>query len=658
MGHFPAGGGGVGTIDTIESTDGTLAVTGGSGPTANLSAAPLLVDTHLTGKPTVNGGDLILPFFPESYGAVGNGTTDDTTAVQNCINAAAAVSGTWVLAQVQFRAAPYLVSGLTLPPGTTLQGVNSQTYYNATLTVPNPNTQTVLLLSASATVPIITPNDTGNKATVCNIFDIAFNGNGVTLATAATTRIGSCLDLPDQVGSISRFWNMERLYFFNVGGTGSDHSYAVNIGNQNTACVMRDCTLFNGTSGSPSGTNGLAWYGSDNRAENCFIGYFATTGLQTLGGTSDQTFFWNGGGIFTCGTNASIGGGGMVFEGCSFDHAATDGVYINNGPVFFTDCTFHNNSLQTNGQSSNIRVAGNNVQVTFIGCRAALGSAGNQPKLHINVTGTGCTINEFGSVNEGVPFTIGWTNYITVPAITGATVSGTTVTITAPGIWTAGQPATVTGLANGTGANWANANGVWPILAGGNGSFTFTVATGTPTGTSNNAGEAFVVGSTLISPVLITPTMSGVWPVANGGTGTSAFGTVHTTPLASSTPLTIDSALHTLVTSPSLEVGTWLVTANVVGEGSTTTKTFVDFAIALGSAVGSIAGVPATSLATSTVTFETIPGFISCIVTVTTAGTVVLEYESTSTGGGMTAIPHGINTNLGVSTGITAVRIG
>ena len=461
-----------------------------------------------------SGALSILPYYPEEYGATGDGVTDDTVAVQNCINAAAATTGSRVLAYVQFRAATYLVSGLVLPPGSVLRGINGQDYYNATLTVPNPATQTVLKLTSSATSPLLAPYDGGtNKATACRISDIALNGNGVALG--ASSRVGTCIDIPDQGGSFSRFWIMEKLYIFNVGGTGSDNSYAVNIGNQNTACVMRDCTLFNGTSGSRSGTNGLAWYGSDNRADNCFIGYFANVGLQTLGGNSDQTFIWRGGGIFTCGTCVSVGGGGMVFEGASIDHSSGDGMYINNGPVFLTDCTFHDNSLQTNGQNSNIRIGGNNVSLSMIGCRAAPSANGaNLPKYHLHVTGTGAQVNEVGSANENVAFTIGWTSYITEPVITAATVSGTTVTIMEAGVWAAGQLVTVTGLANGAGTNWTNANGTFVTATGGNGTFTYTVASGTPTSTSNNTGQAVIVGNTLTSPTLIDPTFLGAgWPL-------------------------------------------------------------------------------------------------------------------------------------------------
>ena len=92
-----------------------------------------------------------------------------------------------------------------------------------------------------------------------------------------------------------------------------------------------------------------------------------------------------------------------------------------------------------------------------------------------------------------VKFSGGATATVAAAAITAATVSGTTVTITAAGTWQAGQIVYIAGLANGGGTNWANANsGIFgsTVVSGGTGSFTITVASNTPTGTSNNSGTA------------------------------------------------------------------------------------------------------------------------------------------------------------------------
>ncbi len=118
----------------------------------------------------------------------------------------------------------------------------------------------------------------------------------------------------------------------------------------------------------------------------------------------------------------------------------------------------------------------------------------------------------------------------TAVAITSATVSGTTVSISAVGTWTTGQQVQITGLANGAGTNWSNANGIWNITGGTN-SFTYTVATNTPTSTSNNSGSAYL-------ETTVTSVAAGVVTVGNGTIGT----------LVANTPYTFNAYLNTGVT--------------------------------------------------------------------------------------------------------------
>ena len=79
-------------------------------------------------------------------------------------------------------------------------------------------------------------------------------------------------------------------------------------------------------------------------------------------------------------------------------------------------------------------------------------------------------------------------------AITAATVSGNTVTITAAGTWAAGNVVTIAGLANNAGTGWPAVNGTQPIAGGGSGSFTLSFAS-PPTST------ATVTTATVIGPV-------------------------------------------------------------------------------------------------------------------------------------------------------------
>src|SRR5258708_1963646 len=113
---------------TLDVTSQLYAVTGaGVFTDTRLSTSVLLNNTTLTGAPvvpyTIPGGvsRTMLAKFQDTisvkeYGAIGNGTTDDTTAIQNAINAVMAVNGA-----LYFPAGTYLVSG-------TLSAVNASKF--------------------------------------------------------------------------------------------------------------------------------------------------------------------------------------------------------------------------------------------------------------------------------------------------------------------------------------------------------------------------------------------------------------------------------------------------------------------------------------------------------------------------------------------------
>jgi hypothetical protein len=327
-----------------------------------------------------------------NYGALGDDTTDDTAAIMAALTAGA----------VFFSPGTYLSAPLALPPGAVLQGVNGQAFYNSTATVPNPKTLSRLRLKAGSTRPLLSPDDSGSVlATSVRILDLSLDCNGLPQPA---------MNLPDQAASISRTWRMDRVYICNVGGTSG---YAAYIGNQNTGCTMRDCMIFNGTSGSPAGHHGVGWYGSDGLMNNCFVGMFGGVGVYVLGGASDETFTMRGGGTFSNQSGIVAGAAGVVIDGVSIDRNYNDGIYTGAGPVIISGCTFHSNSRAATNTWSNITVDADNAQVAVIGCRAAPldgEAAGRLPKYMIDTRGhAGVIVNEFGNfIEPGVVFGTGW----------------------------------------------------------------------------------------------------------------------------------------------------------------------------------------------------------------------------------------------------------
>ena len=222
------------------------------------------------------------------------------------------------------------------------------------------------------------------------------------------------VSLPDHATSVSRFWTMERCYVTGSGLAGS--GYAVYVGHFNTGCLMRDCTIFNGTSGAQAGASGVGWYGSDGLIDHCWIGYFSGTGLYALGGASDTTLVVRDSGIFTNTTGIVAGGGGIVIDGCSVDHNFNDGIYVGDGPVTITGTTFHSNSRAQNNTWSHITLAANGLQAAILGCRIApldADAGSNNAAYFVHAgTSTGLTLAAYGNMLEpGAVLASGWTDY-------------------------------------------------------------------------------------------------------------------------------------------------------------------------------------------------------------------------------------------------------
>ena len=379
----------------------------------------VLTATSATTADWAPAGGAVNTFNVRTYGATGNGTTDDTTAVQAAITAAAAAPGGTVF----FPPGTYLVTGLTLPGGTVLQGVNAQgyAYDGGGFFTPNTNTLSRLLLKSGSTSPILAPYDGGAHYSMhVHINDLDLDCNGIGFAS------GVGIHLPDNAYGYPRFWIMRNLYIHNVGAD-SGNAYGVYIGEGDEACQMWNCVVFNGESGSAAGDNGIGWYGSDGLMVGSGIGDFGTYGLLYLGGSSDETLTVIGGGIFGCGfANVGVAGSGLTVIGTSIDHAAEQAVYIADGQTTFVSCEFGSNGLKTNNTYPIIALAANNLQVNVVGCRIPAGS-GNIPTYFVAVgSSTGCVINGLestqvgsGSLGTGLTdYTFGVTaaaNAVTVP---------------------------------------------------------------------------------------------------------------------------------------------------------------------------------------------------------------------------------------------------
>lgn len=338
------------------------------------------------------------------YNATGNGVTDDTTAVQAAITAAATGGG-----RVLFPGGTYLVGPLTIPDGTILQGINGMSY----LSPPSAPVSTLKLKAASANA-LLRPDDSVTVSTGVQINDLTLDTNNVAQ---------SAINIPDVGSSNARMWLIERCTMINSGFSAAAHGSHVYIGNLNTGVAMRDCSLLSNAAGVTTqhshGWDGVGWYGSDGIMENCFIGCYADAGFVVYGGSADITLNVIGGGSFWNDFGVLVGGQGAVFTGMSIDHNYVDGAYLSYGACFI-GCTFHTNSVQTNNTFSHIDVA-NPVVAVVHGCRVAINDAGVANLAAYFITNVaGADVHESGNyLVAGASLGTGW-RIGTLPSIASA----------------------------------------------------------------------------------------------------------------------------------------------------------------------------------------------------------------------------------------------
>jgi Pectate lyase superfamily protein len=142
---------------------------------------------------SINIGALVGAFPVETFGAKGDGKTDDTAAIQNTINAAAAVGG----GSVVFKVARYFTSGtLQVPAGVVLSGTIEGPFdvagVNPAVTAIAP---TLLITNASA--PFITLQGLGAGVT-----DLLFHyPNQVKASASAPTVYPYTIQITSAVGA-------------------------------------------------------------------------------------------------------------------------------------------------------------------------------------------------------------------------------------------------------------------------------------------------------------------------------------------------------------------------------------------------------------------------------------------------------------------------
>lgn len=299
---------------TIYSPDNNTSISVGDGNLGlNTDGFLNLTGTNIT----ANGNEIAtandLPYItPEDYGAIGNGTTNDNTAIQNAINAASQVKKA-----ILFSNKTYSVTGLVISDSITMIGMGYKT-----------------ILATSSNTPIVSITGSYN-----NIKNIHFKGNSTGSNQNGISAVGN-----SSLTAYRIFNYVNGCYGENLGGSliYSQYMVGTNSGNGHEgAFYVSDCEASNCTNG----------FFFDTRAEyntlvNCQT-YSCTAGFNIVGGnntiTGGKAVQCTYGAYLSSGTNDSHG----AFIGTLLNHN-TNNVYstgISNG-MLFNDCNIYSGNIQ------------------------------------------------------------------------------------------------------------------------------------------------------------------------------------------------------------------------------------------------------------------------------------------------------------------------
>jgi hypothetical protein len=212
----------------------------------------------LRADPAVAAGlTAVTAYRVKDYGAAGNGTTDDTTAIQSCLNAVPATGGI-----VWFDAGDYLVTAPLVPKsGTRIVGCHSPYYYGSV----NPSSACKIRSGGGFTGGLIQAYSGSTQTNGVTLRSIALVGNN-----QGTGQHG--IKFPD-TNSGEQSWTLEGVTIAGFTGDGIHGSLQVAT---ITGCYIHDNAGWGvGVSGSS------AWH--DVHVSDCFV-FFNTAGGLTFNG--------------------------------------------------------------------------------------------------------------------------------------------------------------------------------------------------------------------------------------------------------------------------------------------------------------------------------------------------------------------------------------
>jgi hypothetical protein len=320
---------------------------------------------------TFNAGDLLdkgeIVFDAKAYGATGNGSTDDTTAIQAALNAAP--SG----GVVYLPAGTYKISSpLVVPPTITFRGTTRTFWFPSEggtsdgVLAPTSKIMPSALFSGAAAVRIVDQSTGGYSA-----------GSG-NQTLAYLTVDGSNLPGGNTVDGFQTYGStfgltMDSCAVTNVGGHGFETAYHVGSGEGYgflDQVEMRDC-IFNAITGDGvhlAGTADSVFIGC--HAINCSNAWYVEDvgNSRFLGCRAEWSVTgWN---VQWPANTGNIPR--QTFVGCSTDNNTGDGFYLTGGQtggfVLLDGCDFHEDGRGAGTSAAGIHISGAGFPVMITGC--------------------------------------------------------------------------------------------------------------------------------------------------------------------------------------------------------------------------------------------------------------------------------------------------
>lgn len=347
---------------------------------------------------------------PQDYGAAGNGTTDDTTALNQALSTTFTTYGGGVVFMPS--GSRYLVSGpISIPPFTFLMGQAEITLNLGTIPTSTPRIIVSSSWSPGSSTGIIqiaskTPGGWSTNTAACGVSNVYIDGS----ANANTNVQGVKL-----IGPVYDV-HLDNVFIYKAGHNGVDASSQTESGI--TPTFPYHCRWWRTSVVNCANTGFNIVNFTDSVFDSCLA--FGNTGVGWAIQNNSNTQFlgcraeWNS----QRGYNITGAAGSITFSGCSTDQNAYEGIRITaatgsataGGGIIISGGKF--NADGNSGTNSNgIKITGSTVPVIITGVNVEAGQDANNlnyyPGTGIEID-TSSNVTVTGSVFQGI--SASWTD--------------------------------------------------------------------------------------------------------------------------------------------------------------------------------------------------------------------------------------------------------